>query len=91
MDNNLPERIQRGPVIGRKLSFGSDSLEGARYSAMMYGIIETLRMNGIDVRTWLDDWLSACAGNGGQPPDDLSPWLPWSMDEDRRRQLKATQ
>ena len=43
------------------------------------------------VRTWLDDWLSACAGNGGQPPDDLSPWLPWSMDEDRRRQLKATQ
>ena len=89
MDNNLSERMHRGPVIGRKLSFGSDSLEGALFSAMMYGIIETLRMNGIDVRTWLDDWLSACAGNGGQPPDDLSPWLPWSMDEDRRRHLKA--
>ena len=90
MDNNLIERILRDPVIERKLSFGSDSLEGARYSAMMYGIFETLRMNGIDVRTWLDDWLSACAGNGGQPPADLSPWLPWSMDEDRRRHLKAT-
>ncbi len=89
MDNNLSERMHRGPVIGRKLSFGSDSLEGALFSATMYGIIETLRMNGIDVRTWLDDWLSACAGNGGQPPEDLSPWLPWSMDEDRRRQLKA--
>ncbi len=90
MDNNLMERILRDPVIERKLSFGSDSLEGARYSAMMYGIIETLRMNGIDVRKWLDDWLSACAGNGGQPPEDLSPWLPWLMDEDRRRHLKAT-
>ena len=90
MDNNLMERILRDPVIERKLSFGSDSLEGARYSAMMYGIFETLRMNGIDVRKWLDDWLSACAGNGGQPPEDLSPWLPWSMDEDRRRHLKAT-
>ena len=89
MDNNLSERVHRGPVIARKLSFGSDSLKGALFSAMMYGIIETLRMNGIDVRTWLDDWLSACAANGGQPPDDLSPWLPWSMDEDRRRQLKA--
>ena len=89
MDNNLSERMHRGPVIGRKLSFGSDSLDGALFSATMYGIIETLRMNGIDVRTWLDDWLSACAGNGGQPPEDLSPWLPWSMDEDRRRQLKA--
>ena len=90
MDNNLSERMHRGPVIGRKLSFGSDSLEGALFSAMMYGIIETLRMNGIDVRKWLDDWLSACAGNGGQPPEDLSPWLPWLMDEDRRRALKAT-
>ncbi len=89
MDNNLSERMHRGPVIGRKLSFGSDSLDGALFSAMMYGIIETLRMNGIDVRKWLDDWLSACAGNGGQPPEDLSPWLPWLMDEDRRRHLKA--
>ncbi len=58
---------------------------------MMYGIIKTLRMNRTDVRKWLDDCLSVCAGKGGQPPDDLSPWLPWSMDEDRRRQLKATQ
>ena len=91
MDNNVAERIQRGPVIGRKLSFGSDSLEGARFSAMMYGIFETLRMNGIDFRTWLDDWLVSCAENGGQPPDDLAPWLPWSMDGDRRRALKAPQ
>ena len=91
MDNNLAERIQRGPVIGRKLSFGSDSLDGARFSAAMHGIFATLRMNGIDVRRWLDDWLSACAGNGGQPPDDLTPWLPWSMDRDRRRALGAAQ
>ena len=91
MDNNLAERIQRGPVIGRKLSFGSDSLEGARFSAAMQGILGTLRMNGIDVRRWLDDWLSACAGNGGRPPDDLTPWLPWSMDRDRRRALAVVQ
>ena len=89
MDNNRAERILRGAVIARKLSFGSDSLEGALFSAMMYGVIETVRMNGIDVRRWLEDWLSACAGNGGQPPDDLAPWLPWLMDEDRRRALKA--
>ena len=89
MDNNVAERMQRGPVIARKLSFGSDSLEGARFSAMMYGIMGTVEMNGLDVRRWLEDWLSACAGHGGQPPDDLAPWLPWLMDEDRRRALKA--
>ena len=89
MDNNLIERLQRRAVIGRKLSFGSDSLEGAAFSATMYGIFGTLRMNGICIRSWLDDWLAACAMNGGAPPDDLSPWLPWSMDPDRRRALAA--
>ena len=27
--------------------------------------------------------------NGGRPPDDLAPWLPWSMDAARRRELTA--
>ena len=52
---------------------------------MMYGIFETLRMNEIDIKKWLTAWLMACAKNGGRPPDDLTPWLPWSMDEERRR------
>ena len=38
---------------------------------------------GIDVRRWLSEWLTACAANGGQPPDDLSPWLPWPMTEEQ--------
>ena len=42
-------------------------------------------MNRIDVLRWLDAWLQACAKNGRKPPDDLSPWLPWSMCEDRKR------
>ena len=45
-------------------------------------------VNGIDVRHWLKEWLTACAENGGEPPDDLSPWLPWSMSEERRRELR---
>ena len=35
LDNNLAERVLRGPVIGRRLSFGSDSENGARFTAMM--------------------------------------------------------
>ena len=85
MDNNFAERVLRGPVIGRKQSFGSDSLEGAQFSAMMYSIFETLRINGIDTSKWLNAWLAACAENGGKPPEDLAPWLPWSMDEERRQ------
>ena len=90
MDNNRAELALRGAVIGRALSFGSDSEKGADFTAMMYSVAGTLAINGIDVRRWLKEWLTACAENGGQPPDDLSPWLPWSMSEERRRELTAS-
>ena len=62
MDNNLAERVLRGPVIGRRLSFGSDSENGARFTAVMYSVIATLSLNGIDVLRWLQAWLAACSG-----------------------------
>ena len=86
-DNNRAELALRSAVIGRRLSFGSDSERGAKFTAMMYSVVGTLVMNGIDVRRWLEEWLTACAKNGGKPPDDLSPWLPWTMSEERRRKL----
>ena len=64
MDNNLSERLLRDPVIGRRLSFGSDSKIGAHLTALMYSVIGTLNLNGIDVLRWLDTWLMACAENG---------------------------
>ena len=90
MDNNAAERALRGPVIGRRLSFGSDSETGAQFTALTYSVLGTLALNRIDVLRWLEAWLGACAENGGRPPDDLSPWLPWSMDEERRRVLTAS-
>ena len=89
LDNNKAERILRAPAIGRGLSFGSDSQGGARFTAIMYSVVGTLSMNGIDVLRWLQAWLTACAENGRKPPDDLSPWLPWTMSEERRRELTA--
>ena len=89
LHDNRSEAILRGPAIGRKLSFGSDSEAGAAMTATMYSVIATLRMNNIDVRRWLQQWLEACAANGGRPPQDLSPWLPWSMGAARRHELQG--
>ena len=86
MDNNA-ERTLRGAAIGRKLSFGSDSKKGARLTAIMYSAVQTLALNGIDVRGWLQEYLGACAANGGRAPPDPSRWLPWSMDAARKRSL----
>ncbi len=76
-------------MIGRRLSFGSDSEAGAGFTAMMYSVLGTLSSNGIDPLRWLDAWLTACAQIGGRAPGDLSAWLPWSMSAERRRALTA--
>ena len=89
MDNNYSERALRSAAIGRRLSFGSNSEAGARFTAMMYSTVGTLGLNDIDVLRWLAAWLAACANNGGRAPEDLSPWLPWSMDAERKRNLTA--
>ena len=89
LDNNFAERILRAPAIGRLLSHGSDSVKGAEFTAILYSVVGTLSMNGIDVLRWLQAWLTACAKNAGKPPHDLSSWLPWSMSEERRRKFTA--
>ncbi len=89
MDNNVAERAIRAPAIGRRLSFGSGSEDGAKFTARMYSVVGTLKINGIDILRWLEAWLTACANNGAKPPHDLSPWLPWSMSEERRREFTA--
>ena len=66
--------------FGRRLSFGSDSGTGARFTALMYSVVGTLILNRIDVLRWLEAWLAACADNGGRPPDDTAA---------RRRELTA--
>ena len=85
MDNNSAELAHRCAVIARKLSFGSDSLDGARLTARMYSVLGTVEKNGLDVQRWLTDWLTACAEHGRSPPEDLRPWLPWTMSEHTRR------
>ena len=91
LTNNVAERILRAPAIGRGLSFGSNSVKGAEFTAVLYSVVGTLSMNGINVLRWLEAWLTACAENGRQPPDDLEPWLPWTMSEERRREFMTVE
>ena len=86
-NNNTAERALRGAVIGRKTSFGSGSEQGARLTALLYSAYGTLQLWGLNYYAWTLDYLDACARNGGRAPEDLAPWLPWSMDERRRAQL----
>lgn len=77
MDNNEAERTLRTPVVGRKNFFGSGATWSAKLSAQCYSIFKTLTMNGVNIHHWLKQYFEACAANGGQPPGNISQFLPW--------------
>ena len=87
MDNNTAERILRNPVVGRKNYYGSGSVWSAHLAAMMFSVIQTVLLWGLNPPHWLSAFLQACADNGGQSPSDLSPFLPWQMTSQRRQEL----
>jgi transposase len=88
MDNNRAESSIRTPVNGRKSYYGSGSIWSAELAAMLFSILQTLLLWGINPRHWLACYLHACAENGAQAPRDIEPFLPWSMDEARRSTLR---
>jgi len=87
MDNNTAERILRTPVVGRKNYYGSGSVWSAHLAAMMFSVIQTVLLWGLNPHHWLHAFFQACADNGGQSPTDLSAFLPWQMTPERREEL----
>lgn len=53
LDNNPTERAIRGPVVGRRNHFGSKSRRGTQAASVLYSLIETAKLNGIDPATYL--------------------------------------
>ena len=87
MDNNVAERALRNPVLGRKNYYGSGSVWSSALAAMMFSLLQTIELWKLNSRNWLQEYLTACANNGGKAPQDLTTFLPWCMSEDRRVQL----
>lgn len=87
MDNNIAERRMRNPGMGRKNHYGSGSQWSAQLAAMMFSLLQTILLWGLNPHHWLHDYLDACAKNGGQPPSDINPFIPWMMNESRKQQL----
>ena len=87
MDNNTAERRMRNPGMGRKNYYGSGRQWSAELAAMMFSLLQTLLLWQLNPHHWLYSYLTACAENGGQPPADISSFIPWMMSEQRKQQL----
>lgn len=74
ISNNAAERAIRPLAIGRKnwLFAGSDS--GGQRAAVMYTLIETARMNGVDPEAYLRAVIARIADHPMKRIDELLPW-----------------
>lgn len=80
IDNNAAERALRGPVLSRKnfLFAGADS--GGERAAVLYTLLETAKLNGIDPEAYLRFVLERIAE---QPSNRLAELLPWNFASQR--------
>lgn len=53
IDNNAQERLLRNPVIGRKTWYGTHSKQGAKTTAVLFSVMESCRLNGVNPRDYL--------------------------------------
>ena len=73
VDNNFTERQIRSIAIGRKNYMFAGSHRGGERAAIIYSLLGTCKLQGIDPSKWLDDVLRRIVD---QPEDKLTQLLP---------------
>ena len=79
-EQRVAERALRGLIVGRKLSFGSFSEQGARLRSCLWSVLATLYR-----WRWMHVHLHHCAELGGATA--AMRWMLWGLDPPRRHAL----
>lgn len=90
MDNNPAENAIRLPVLGRNSYNGSGSEWSFELTVIIFTILATIKLWGLNIHTWLISYLDMCALNGGKPPDSIDNYLPWNMSEQQKELFAQT-
>ena len=65
LDTNGVERALRGVVVGRKNHYGSRSERGTRVAALLYSLIESAKLAGVEPRAYLGEAARRAIRNPG--------------------------
>lgn len=74
IDNNIAERAVRGIAIGKKNYLFAGADRGGVHGAVIYTLIETAKLNGIDPEAWLTHVIENIADHSITRIDDFLPW-----------------
>jgi transposase len=74
LDNNASERSMRGRVVGRKNHHGSRSKRGTEVAALLYTILESCKLAGVNPAAYLRE--AVLAGIREKPIALPHEWVP---------------
>lgn len=57
ISNNIAENITRPYAVGRKNFLFHDTVKGARASAIIYSLVETAKLNNLNIYAYLETVL----------------------------------
>ena len=82
MDNNSAERALRGPVVARKNFWGSMMEWSGQLAVILFTIVQTWMLWGVNPKKWLEWYFNDCAANKGKAPASIEKYLPWNMSQE---------
>lgn len=59
IDNNAQERLLRSHVVGRKTWYGTHSEQGAETAAILFTLVETCKLNGVNPREYFPELVAS--------------------------------
>lgn len=74
MSNKAAECAFRPLALGRKNYLFASSDAGGRRAAIMFTLIETAKLNGVEPAAWLADVIARDADHPIDRIDELLPW-----------------
>ncbi|MEI8402572.1 MAG: IS66 family transposase [Alcaligenaceae bacterium] len=89
IDNNRCENAIRPFVLGRKAWLFSDTVAGAKASAVIYSLIETAKANGLEPYHWLRQVLRELPA--AKTVEAIEALLPWNVKAKQLETLNASE
>lgn len=81
LTNSLAERSVRPFAVHRKNWLFADTVDGANANAMYYSIIESAKVNNLNIYKYINHLLEVLPQlEGEQTEEDIEKYLPWSKE-----------
>lgn len=85
---SIAENIARPYAVGRKNFLFHDTVKGARASSIIYSLVETAKLNGLNIYAYLETVLLYMPDYKNEP-EGIEELMPWSDMIQQRCRIKS--